>query len=307
MSQTIGRLEKVDLRTLWKHEERDFSAWLAQEENLAMLSDVIGVDISLIERESHVGGYSVDLYAEVVGTEDKVIIENQLEDTNHDHLGKIITYASGKNAKYVIWIVKRARDEHRQAIEWLNAHTDDDINFFLLEIELWRIGDSLPAPKFNVVALPNDWAREERRSTSEITERGKFCLDFWDAFNSYAAQQPEFTRLFKLRSGHPHHWYDLAIGKSGLCISMNVQLNKGTIDCGLYISDDKEYFERLKTHSEEITEILGDEAEWREARKACRIIFTKTIDTNDRNNWAEAFEWYVKTAPHFKKIAQMEK
>ena len=143
----IGKLEKVDLRDLWKHEERDFSAWLAQEENLAMLSDVIGVDINLIERESHVGGFSADLYAEEAGTENKIIIENQLEDTNHDHLGKIITYASGKNAKYVIWIVKHARDEHRQAIEWLNTHTDEEINFFLLEIELWRIGDSLPAPK----------------------------------------------------------------------------------------------------------------------------------------------------------------
>jgi hypothetical protein len=304
--ENIGKLEKVDLRDLWKHEERDFSAWLAQEENLAMLSDVIGVDIALIERESHVGGYSVDLYAEVVGTEDKVIIENQLEDTNHDHLGKIITYASGKNAKYVIWIVKRARDEHRQAIEWLNAHTGDDVNFFLLEIELWRIGDSLPAPKFNVVALPNDWAREERRTTSEITERGKFCLEYWNAFNTYAGKNADFARQFKLRSPHAHNWHDLAIGKTGTCISMNIQSNKGTIDCGLYISNDKDYFERLKTHSEEVSEILGEEAEWREASKACRLLITKPIDITDSANWPKAFDWYIKMAPLFKKCAKLE-
>jgi hypothetical protein len=303
----IGRLEKVELRDLWKHEERDFSAWLAQEENLAMLSDVIGVDIALIERESHVGGFSADLYAEEAGTENKIIIENQLEDTNHDHLGKIITYASGKNAKYVIWVVKHARDEHRQAIEWLNAHTDEDINFFLLEIELWRIGDSLPAPKFNIVVRPNDWAREERRSTSEITERGKMCMSYWDSFNDFAGKHLEFTRNFKLRRSYPHHWYDLSIGIGGVIISMNAQFNKGTIDCGLYIRDDKDFFERLKTHSEEIYTILGEEAEWREARKDSRIMITKRLDVVNQSNWEKAFNWYLQMAPLFKKCAKLEK
>lgn len=305
--ENIGKLEKVDLRHLWQHEERDFSAWLAQEENLAMLSDVIGVDISLIERESHVGGFSADLYAEENGTENKIIIENQLEDTNHDHLGKIITYASGKDAKYVIWIVKHARDEHRQAIQWLNSHTDDGINFFLLEIELWRIGDSLPAPRFYVVERPNNWVREERRSTSEITERGKFCLSFWDAFNEYAGQNSEFLRQFKLRTSHAHNWYDLAIGRSGFCISMNIQSNKGTIDCGIYIRDDKDYFERLKSHSEEILDILGEEAEWREASKACRLLITKPFDISEQSNWPKAFDWLMKMAPLFKKCAKLEK
>lgn len=303
----IGKLEKVELRDLWKHEERDFSAWLAQDASLAMLSDEIGVDIALIERESQVGGFSVDLYAEENSTGNKIIIENQLEDTNHDHLGKIITYASGKDAKYVIWIVKRARDEHRQAIEWLNAHTDEDINFFLVEIELWRIGDSLPAPKFNVVVRPNDWVREERHSTSEITERGKLCLSFWDAFISYASQQSEFMRQFKLRRSHPHNWFDLAIGIGGVFISLNIQSNKGTVDAGLYIRDDKDYFERLKSHSEEIFEILGEEADWHEASKACRLLITKPIDITDNANWQKAFDWYIKMAPLFKKCAKLEK
>lgn len=303
----IGKLEKVDLRDLWKHEERDFSAWLAQEENLAMLSDVIGVDINLIERESQVGGFSADLYAEEAGTDNKIIIENQLEDTNHDHLGKIITYASGKNAKYVIWIVKSARDEHRQAIEWLNTHTDDEINFFLLEIELWRIGESLPAPKFNIVVRPNEWAREERRTMSEVSERGKLCLAFWSAFNEYASQRPDFLSQFKLRRSHAHNWYDLTIGIGGIFISMNLQSNKGTIDSGLYIRDDKDYFERLKSHSDEVHEILGEKAEWREASKACRVLITKPIDVSDKANWSKAFDWYIKMAPLLKECAKLEK
>ena len=152
----LGKLEKVNLRDIWANEEYDFSVWLSKEENLKELSNTVGIDIILEERESAVGKYSVDIYGKEDGTDRKVVIENQLEDSNHDHLGKIITYASGKDAKTIIWIVKRAKDEHRQAIEWLNAHTDEEVGFFLLEIELWKIGDSAPAPKFNVVSKPND-------------------------------------------------------------------------------------------------------------------------------------------------------
>ena len=167
---SIGKLQRVELRDVWPHEEYDFSAWLAEDENLEFLSDSIGIDISLIEKESKIGGYSADIYAEEEGTGKKIIIENQLEDTNHDHLGKIITYASGKDASYVIWIVKHARDEHRRAIEWLNEHTDSEIRFFLLEIELWRIGTSEPAPKFNIVEQPNDWAKEEKKTSGSLVK-----------------------------------------------------------------------------------------------------------------------------------------
>ena len=306
MADMIGKLERVELRDLWKHEEYDFSAWLAEEENLAMLANTIGIDMSLIEKESSVGGFSVDLYAEEQGTGKKIIIENQLEDTNHDHLGKIITYASGKDAKYIIWIVKHARDEHRQAIEWLNMHTDDDVNFFLLEIELWRIGDSLPAPKFNIVERPNDWAKEERRTT-QLTDRDKFCLEFWQGFIDYASNQSAFMKEFKLRKAHKDSWFDVTIGMGQCFISLNVQNNKGTIDCGLYISDNKEFFGRMKTHKEEIEQLMGADTEWREATKACRIVRTIQLDTTNKANWETAYKWYIEMAPKVKKCGWLEK
>ena len=157
---SLGTIKKIDdLRSVWPHEAHDFSKWLAKEENLTLLSETIGIDIVLEELESAVGGFNVDLYATEEGTGRKIIIENQLEDTNHDHLGKIITYASGKGAEVIVWIVKRARDEHRLAVEWLNQHTDSNIGIFLLEIELWQINDSPYAPKFNIVERPNDWAK----------------------------------------------------------------------------------------------------------------------------------------------------
>ena len=301
----VGKLERVELREIWKHEEYDFSTWLAQEDNLALLGDAIGLDISLIERESSVGGYSVDIYAEEQGTGKKIIIENQLEFTNHDHLGKIITYASGKDAKYIIWVVKQARDEHRQAIEWLNAHTDSEINFFLLEIELWRIGDSLPAPKFNVVERPNDWVKEEKKSSSQITERGQFCINYWEAFRAYATTNSAFTKEFKLRRAHKDSWFDLAIGKSNCYISINVQPTKSTVDIGIYIPDDKKYYATLAAQSEEIAAMFDCSLEWREASKACRILTTKSIDPTKEENLPIIFDWYIKLAPIFKKVTRL--
>ena len=124
------------------------------------------------------GSFNVDLFAKEVGTDRRVIIENQLEDTNHDHLGKLITYAAGKGAEVIVWVVKHARDEHRQAIEWLNQHTDGNIGFFLLEIELWQIGDSEKAPRFNVVEKPNDWSKT-MKTIEGLSDTKLLKLDFW--------------------------------------------------------------------------------------------------------------------------------
>ena len=152
----LGKIKKVELRKAWNHEASDFTNWLAEEENLRLLSDEIGVDIKLIQTEATVGRFNVDILAEEENTGNKIVIENQLEVTNHDHLGKIITYASGFDASIVIWVVKEVREEHRQAIDWLNEHTDEDLAFFLIQVELWQIGDSPFAPKFEIVSKPND-------------------------------------------------------------------------------------------------------------------------------------------------------
>ena len=142
----LDKLERRELQDVWPHEALDFTPWLSEDANLRMLGDAIGIELELIETESSVGSFNVDIFAREAGTSRKVVIENQLKETNHDHLGKAITYAAGKSAEIVVWVVARARDEHRQAIEWLNEHTDDDVAFFLVEIELWSIGGSLPAP-----------------------------------------------------------------------------------------------------------------------------------------------------------------
>ena len=147
---TLSRLKKVDLRTYWAHEANDFTEWLSKQENLDLLSDEIGIEISLVEKEASVGRFNVDILAEESNTGRKVIIENQLEKTDHDHLGKIITYASGLEANIIIWIVKEALEEHQQALSWLNENTDSDLSFFLIQID-----DSNYAPKINVIQMNN--------------------------------------------------------------------------------------------------------------------------------------------------------
>lgn len=162
----LGTLKEItDLRSIWTHEALNFTPWVA--ENVELLADAVGLDITVDETESSVGDFNVDIYASETGTDRKIIIENQLEDTDHDHLGKLITYASGKGADVVIWVVKHAREEHKAAVEWLNNHTDDKIGFFLCEIKLFQIGDSDIAPSFTVVERPNDWTKEIKKTTND--------------------------------------------------------------------------------------------------------------------------------------------
>lgn len=164
---------------MWPHEALDFTPWLSQDDNIALLADAVGLDITVDETESSVGDFNVDIFASETGTDRKIIIENQLEDTNHDHLGKLITYASGKSADVIIWVVKHAREEHKAAIEWLNNHTDEKIGFFLCEIKLYRIGTSEPAVKFEVIEKPNDWTKEVKRVSLQMRLSSRDMIIGW--------------------------------------------------------------------------------------------------------------------------------
>ena len=301
----LGKIEQIeDLRTIWPHEEQDFSKWLAQEENLSLLSEAIGIDIVLEERESPVGGFSVDIFATEEGTSRKIIIENQLEDTNHDHLGKIITYASGKDAEVIVWVVKRARDEHKQAIEWLNQHTDDNIGFFLLEIQLWKINDSLPAPKFNVVERPNDWAKN-MKATAGLSEMQRLQVDYWQAFNDFTSTKSDFLKIFKLRKPQPQHWYDLSVGSSIYHISLTANSQKKRLGVELYINNNKAVFEKFEASKSKIEQELGMTLEWITATKDSRILALTAGDIKKGETaWNGYFDWYCEMALKLREIAK---
>lgn len=298
----LGKMTKIeDLRMVWPHEALDFTKWLAEEENLSLLGDTIGLELKLERQESPVGDFNVDIYAKDTDGRN-VIIENQLETTNHDHLGKLITYASGKGAEVIVWIVKRARDEHRQAIEWLNKCTDPKIGFFLLEIELWQIGNSEKAPRFNIVEKPNDWSKTLKLKEG-LSDTSLLKFDFWTGFNEAMGSNKDFTHNFRLRKAASNHWYDLSIGSSAYHICLTINTKEQRIGSEIYIDDDKVLFQQFKNHSDEISKMLNSEVEWREAEKACRILITNNINPCETNNWQKAYNWFLEKAIVFKSIA----
>jgi len=298
----LGKLKKVDLRSIWNNEARDFSSWLSKEENLFSLGEEIGIDLSLVETEASVGRYSVDILAEEENTGRKIIIENQLEITDHDHLGKIITYASGYDAEIILWIVKDVRDEHKQAIDWLNDHTDEKINLFIIKIELWKIGESPVAPKFQVISKPNDWAKALRGSSkSNLTETKLLQLDFWNRFKEYSLNQN--TKL-KLRKAYPQHWYDISIGISKAHISLIADTQNNLVRCELYIPDSKELFHKFFENKENIESELNENLDWYELpeRKASRIVLVREAIISAENKWEEYFNWLKIKSEDFQKV-----
>ena len=300
---SLGKLKEVkDLRTVWPHEALDFTPWLAKEENLAMLADAVGLEITLNETESSVGDFNVDIYATENGTDRKIIIENQLEDTNHDHLGKVITYASGKSADIIIWVVKRAREEHRAAIEWLNNHTDEHIAFFLVEIKLYQIDDSKIAVKFEVVEKPNDWTKEIKRNTSNSpTLQARY--DYWTAFNDYAFKNASFAKMFKKRKASSDHWMILSVGSSACYISLSQIRKYNHVIVEWYILNDKKLYHKFYSHKSKIESEIGVELEWNELpeKKASRILVYKDVDFDDKDSWSEHFDWMMDMAMKMKK------
>ena len=297
----LGTLKEItDLRSIWPHEALNFTPWVA--ENVDLLADAVGLDITVDETESSVGDFNVDIYASETGTDRKIIIENQLEDTDHDHLGKLITYASGKGADVVIWVVKHAREEHKAAVEWLNNHTDDKIGFFLCEIKLFQIGDSQIAPAFTVVERPNDWAKEIRKTASANSTQQQ-RLEYWQAFNDYAFSDANFSRIFNKRKPTTDHWMDFSIGSSACHIAVSQIQKRKAVDVELYINDDKELFKSLFAHKDEIEKNMEMELEWKELpeRKASRILIEKTVDLDDRATWPEQFDYIMDTCIKMKR------
>ena len=285
----LGKRSGVDIRDLWKHEQYDFSEWLSKEENIEILGDEIGLTLTDIDKEVFVGSYRCDLVARDETTGVKVIIENQLETTNHDHLGKIITYASGLDADVVIWIVKEAKEEHRSAVEWLNNKTTKDVSFFLIEIHGYQIGDSLPAPKFVLVEKPNDFLKttSTNRGNGEVSKSEADRLNFWIRFNEVLVNR---NKPFNVRKAHTEGWYSVAIGTSEAGISISLLGRTGKISVEFAIKDNKQMFDSLYKMRETIESELGFSMQWQrlDNKKASRILYyIDGLDFDRQENYDE--------------------
>ena len=301
----IGKLIEVDVRELWKHEQYDFSNWLAKESNIEYLNEILGLTLIEVEKEINVGPYRCDIVATDETSGLKVIIENQLESTNHDHLGKIITYASGLDAKVIVWIVKEAKEEHRAAIEWLNNYTSSEIDFFLIEIHAYKIGDSNPAPKFEVVEKPNDFVkRSKNKDDGELNASQTERLIFWKQFNDRVALK---GKPFNIRKPTTDHWYDIAIGTSAAKIAVDLVNKENCIILELYIHSDKDLYDSLYEKKNEIEGETGLTFEWNrlDSKKACRIKhFIYGLDFDNHSNYNQLMDEVIDKAIIMRKVIQ---
>jgi len=299
---TLGRLQKVGLREAWTSESSDFTPWLAQEENLSLLGEAIGIELELESQEKDVGPFRADILCKDTATDDWVLIENQLERTDHSHLGQLLTYAAGLNAVTIVWIAERFTQEHRATLDWLNERTDEKINLFGLEIELWRIGDSPIAPKFNIISQPNDWSRTVQQAATgsgEVSMHKQFQLKFWTAFKQFMETSGSFVRCQK---PSPQHWMNHAIGRSGVHLCSIISLwNSETgvkgpeIRAELYIDgpNAKQEFAALEEQKQSIEKALGFELTWHnpENKAMCKLYTRQNADFLNETLWPQQFEW----------------
>lgn len=294
----LGKLVEVDIRSYWQHEAQEFTPWLAKEENLELLEEAIGQELEFESSEQAVGPFAADIVCRRVLDGQTVLIENQLEKTDHAHLGQIITYAAGLHATTIVWIARRFTDEHRAALEWLNEHTPTEVAFFGLGLELWRIGNSPPAPRFNVIVQPNAWTKPPARPTT-VTQGKPFRLEYWEAFAETLKEDPGSLHV---PAPCNENWVSFAVGVSEFHIGATISPSKQRIRTELYIGGlrAKTRFDRLLDHRSEIDAMVPG-LDWLrlDGRQDCRIALHSTADPQNREDWPNQHKWFRDTVKRF--------
>ena len=308
-AQSLSRIERVELRNMWANEAADFTPWLA--ENLSQLGEALGMDMELEEREAPVGGYSLDILAKEVGSNRPVIIENQLEATDHNHLGQLLTYATGYDANVIVWIAKDFRDEHRAALDWLNERTGDETSFFGIAVELWKIDDSRPAVNFNLISTPNEWRREGANavmvSSRGASERSERYRAFWQSIIDPLREDHNFTYS---RVGQRTNWFGFPSGYGDRIRFRAIFSSQGSARIEVYIdSTDEDWntnlFDELEIRKESIESGLSDSLNWERSDqfRYCRIASIREGSIDDTPETLENIRnWMIDRLLAFKRV-----
>lgn len=306
MSKNLSELERVNIRNLWPNEAADFTPWLSEPDNIARLAEVIGMDRLEIEGvEVPVGRYSADILARDTSSEKFVVVENQFGKTDHDHLGKGVTYASVLDAGVVVWIAETFNPEHKKALDWLNDHTTEDVAFYGVVVELWKIDDSRPAVRFNVVSEPADIVRDATavKAAGPLTETQKLQLDFWTAFRDRLLEKRVVASIGQPRG---RYWFNVPLGRTGIILSNTVDTWSSRIGVRVYLHSRSApgSFPQLLEQRNEIEAELGEQLQWdpNENAKDKTIVLTHDVDLNDRTKWPEYVDWMVNTTAKFRKV-----
>lgn len=305
----FSELKQVPLREIWQHEASDFTPWLA--ENIQKLGDALGMDLALVDREASVGDFSLDLLAQDLGSSRTVIIENQLTQTDHDHLGKLLTYAAGFDASTVVWISEEVRNEHRQAMEWLNQRTDTETQFFAVAVEVLKIDDSNPALDFKLVVFPNEWQKSKKKETStSLSPKQEKYKNYFQGLIDQLREEHQFTGA---RVGQPQNWYTFASGIGN--IGYGAQFARGgKVLTYLNIYQDAQgnrmgIFDRLEKRKVEIETNFGSTLEWNRADEQqvswVAVYCDGSIEFSD-SELEEIKQWHIENLLKLKEVFQPE-
>lgn len=308
----LSKIERVELREVWPNEAADFTPWLAEEENLSLLGEAIGLDLELREQEASVGSFSLDVLANDQSSGRTVIIENQLTETDHTHLGQILTYAAGYDAGTIVWIAKKFRDEHRAALDYLNGRTGKDTEFFGVVVEVWKIDDSRPAVNFDLVATPNEWSNESviRTGGGGTSEKGERYRAFFQPLIDVLREDHQFA---KVKKAPTVGWKRFTAVPGLMGVTYNVSFAKGKeVRVEVYIDHpsgkewNEELFNRLKERRESIEVALGGGSlSWErlDDKIACRIADYRpgTID-DDPERLDKIRAWMIDRLLAFKRV-----
>ena len=304
MSKQIGSLATLAAREVWTNEAQDFTPWLAS--NIALLGNAIGIDLETEATEVGVGDFRVDIVARDLSTGHVVVIENQLDATDHSHLGQLLTYAAGRDATAVVWVAPRFRDPHREAIDWLNAHSTEGLDFFAVEIELLRVDDSLPAPHFKLVAQPNEWAKARRAPSSGPSDLGLRYQAFFTAIlERFKAVRPFVTSANRVGTDN---WFGFAAGRAGFQLVWSVAVG-ARLRVEMYIDTgdqarNKDLFDRLQAMRGELEVAIGSPIEWDrlDSKRGSRFAIYHQIDKATFDQDPKIIEWAVDTMVRFSDV-----
>ena len=300
----LATIQRVELRSVWSHEAEEFTPWLA--ENIGVLGEALEMNLEVEDLEASVGSYALDILARDQDNR-QVVIENQLEATDHTHLGQLLTYAAGFDANVVVWIARKFRDEHRDALDLLNRRTGEDTEFFGVEVELWKIDDSRPAPNFNLVATPNEWRKQTIRAVGRVSERRRRYRDFWRPLTDTLREEHSFMEPQSL---NPKSYRSFPTGHAeGVKYDVNFY-SQGRAVAKLYIGGpdkdwNKELFDQLEERKGDLEAEFGETFEWERRSRGktseIRVVRHGSPD-DDEETLADIRAWMVERLLKFKQV-----
>jgi hypothetical protein len=296
MEQILGTLAVTPVRSVWTNEAFDFTPWLAQAPNIARLGEALGLELEVEHTEVAVGPYSADILAKEVGSGKYVVIENQLERTDHDHLGKAITYAAVLDAAIVVWVATDFTAEHQKALDWLNDHSTGSIGFYGVKLELWKIDGSRPALRFNVVSQPTEIVRQASitKATEDLTDAKKLQLEFWSAFRESLLSR---RIVPSAQSARPQYWYEISLGRSGIHLSAIANTYEGKIGVRVYFANQvaDQALAQLELEREVIESELGFALAWNPnpQNRDKILLVVREADLSNRAQWPEYLDWLI--------------